>query len=352
MSVRKESLFLNAFCLAWVLFLFLSAALVYIADPLCIYRYDPRVPPYGDPRYQAAGFARTYPYDTVIIGTSLTENFSPKQIAEVLGGKPIKMSLFGATINIQQIVTKTAINSGQVKTVIWGVDREYFSYLPGRYAETFPVGMYSDGLMGCWQYTALCYDNFALMLASLASKLINHAPSFSMERELEHYHNWHDGYLFSSELMLKLFHDCFPTCPSPLISKNADYAAETKNFYDDFLPFIKNNPSIKFIIFFPSYSLIAHKLNNINNSKSRVGDREFRRTILTELTKLPNVKMFDFETDANVVANLDNYKDNNHYSKHVNAYMIESIAQGKNLVTPENIDGHQRKFADLPKLPL
>ncbi|MDR1031808.1 MAG: hypothetical protein LBL30_01630 [Holosporales bacterium] len=350
MSDRKESLFLNAFCLAWGLFLLLIATLVYIADPLCLYRYDPKVPPYWDPRYQVAGFAKTYPYDTIIAGTSITQLFSLKQIAAVLGGKPIKMSFAGSAINIQQIAVKSAINSGQVKTVIWGIDRCYFSYLPNQYPETFPIGMYNNSLIVHWQYMTLCYDNFALVLAPLTLKLINRVPSFSMSDELERYHNWHDDHLFSSELMLKLFCDCFPICPPPLTSNKADYTAGIKNFYSDFLPLIKNNPSVTFIIFFPPYSLVAQKLNNISNSRSRTSDRKFRRIILAELAKLPNVKMFDFETDADIVANLDNYKDHNHYSKHTNAYMIELIAQGKNLVTSENIDRYQRKFDNLPKL--
>jgi hypothetical protein len=210
--------------------------------------------------------------------------------------------------------------------------------------------MHNGGIIGHWQYMAFCYDNFALIRASLISKLINRAPSFSMNDELENYNHWNNNCLFSSELMLRLFRNCFPVCLSPSIGEKADYTASIKNFYGDFLPLIKNNPSITFIIFFPPYSLVAQKLNNISNSRSRAGDREFRRIILTELAKLPNVKMFDYETDADIVANLDNYKDENHYSKHINAYMIESISQGKNLVTLENIDHYQRKFDNLPKL--
>ena len=57
---------------------------------------------------------------------------------------------------------------------------------------------------------------------------------------------------------------------------------------------------------------------------------------------------YDFETDLNIVADLNNYKDLTHYSKAINDQIIFSIRDNQNRVSVEDIQEQNKKFIKLP----
>ena len=72
----------------------LLSALVIAIDPFQVYRLATHyVPPIDNTTqvYANAGIVRSYDYDSAIVGTSVTENFRPSQMDEVLGGRFIKL---------------------------------------------------------------------------------------------------------------------------------------------------------------------------------------------------------------------------------------------------------------------
>ncbi len=59
--------------------------------------------------------------------------------------------------------------------------------------------------------------------------------------------------------------------------------------------------------------------------------------IATEmLLQCPNVKLYNFHDKYDIITNLDNYRDKEHYASHVNSMILEWIAVGDGLVTQEN----------------
>jgi hypothetical protein len=111
---------------------------------------------------------------------------------------------------------------------------------------------------------------------------------------------------------------------------------------------IHTHPEIEFIFFFPPYSLAHHKKTYQINQLSFYEDMKFRKNMLKELTKIKNVRIFDFETDLDIISDLDNYKDLYHYRKEVNDYMVNCISEQRQLVTQKNIADSQRDFHNLP----
>ena len=58
--------------------------------------------------------------------------------------------------------------------------------------------------------------------------------------------------------------------------------------------------------------------------------------IATELfLKCPNVNLFNFNK-YDIITNLDNYRDKEHYSAQINTKILEWIASGDGLITKEN----------------
>jgi len=121
--------FLLTFLGTVVLLLGTAAAFNFVVDPFqffCkpfLYR-----PAYfaGFQRYQNVGLARNYRYDTVIIGSSVTENFYPSDVNRALHVNALKLSISGSTAHEQALILTQAISNGQVKNVLWGDRAERF----------------------------------------------------------------------------------------------------------------------------------------------------------------------------------------------------------------------------------
>ncbi len=75
--------------------LLLCVALVAWIDPFEVYHKATRfIPPIasGTQSYSNAGIAKSYDYDSIVIGSSMTENFRPSQLDSLLG-RPVCQAL-------------------------------------------------------------------------------------------------------------------------------------------------------------------------------------------------------------------------------------------------------------------
>lgn len=59
--------------------------------------------------------------------------------------------------------------------------------------------------------------------------------------------------------------------------------------------------------------------------------------IATEmLLECPNVRLYNFNDKYDVITDLDNYRDKEHYNAGINTKILEWLAKGDGLVTKEN----------------
>ena len=59
--------------------------------------------------------------------------------------------------------------------------------------------------------------------------------------------------------------------------------------------------------------------------------------IATELLlDCPNVRLYNFHDKYDIITNLDNYRDKEHYGAHINSMILKWISQEDGLVTKEN----------------
>jgi hypothetical protein len=121
---------------------------------------------------------------------------------------------------------------------------------------------------------------------------------------------------------------------------NVSNNQKIQNFENDVFSVIKQNPQIKFYIFFPPRSIICLR-------QMREEDIELRRYIMERLTSLPNVEFYDFESNTEVVTHLGHYQDPSHYYGHINDWMVECFVSKKDHVTSNSIDAFQKRFEHL-----
>jgi hypothetical protein len=107
------------------------------------------------------------------------------------------------------------------------------------------------------------------------------------------------------------------------------YKQRIKNFDKYVYKIVKNNPKIKFIFFYPPYSILTYKKMS---NKALYYFIKTKIYINNKLIKLSNVKVFDFQIALDIISNLNNYKDITHYHQRINNWMIEQIKLNNYLI--------------------
>ena len=157
MSSRKFIAFVGIFVFLIVGFV---GGVNYVVDPLQQYRVETFYPIAYDgdkERYKNAGFAKNFTYDSVVLGTSMTENFIIDEVEEKLNFKKvIKLCVSGGSAKEQSITLGTSINSNKnLKNVLWGLDTFVFVGNPDRLRQgmgTFPFYLYDTNKLNDYQY--------------------------------------------------------------------------------------------------------------------------------------------------------------------------------------------------------
>jgi hypothetical protein len=340
-----EKLFTKFFFIYSLLLFSIIILTNYAIDPLQYFRKSSFVDFFNQERWQLCGFIKNYDFDFVVMGTSRTQNFSLNTLKNMLGGNPIRLSISGGSIFEQSFVLQSALKTGKVKTVLWGLDQDYLGYKHDEMPVQFPYFLYEDTPSSPLLYL-FNFDIFKLSFKNISRRLRHRAP----KNNLEEYKSWHHGYTFSKRCVLAQYQTYLAQfSPSSSLlsfanSTNALTKEKRKNLHLDVLPLIRRYPHVKFIFFLPPNSLAYYKIVKMGGNQAFDAYADLRRSLFQVFLKYPNVEMYDFETDFSVIANLDNYKDFTHFSRDINNYIIECIKFQKNRVNKENINFLDYKF--------
>ena len=87
---------------------------------------------------------------------------------------------------------------------------------------------------------------------------------------------------------------------------------------------IAKNPQTQFYFFLPPYSVVWW------DSAVRSGERDAflyaQERVLSQILAFDNVEVYDFQTDEEIISDLDNYMDPIHFTPQINAYMAQTMA--------------------------
>lgn len=325
------------FVLSFLAFVLVFAGVVggfmVAVDPLQFYHKASYEPLYsGEQRYQNPGLAKNYNYDTVILGSSMTENFIPSKVEEALGGDVIKLSIEGSTSIEQRMIADLALGTGQVKTVLWGFD--YFTLRDNnvREAESFPFYLYDDNVFNDYKYIFNVSNIKHAFGALLLPK-----DKYPQYRNFDRLNNW-DGYAkYGSDKVLMKWIEAW-NYEQTSGESEPDYELVKQRFDDNVLTLIKAHPEVQFKIYYPPYSVIRQQVWYKLNPERFYNQLTMKKYMFEQLGSLDNVTLYDFQSDESITYNLDNYKDLSHHSGAINQWIVEQIAAGTHQVTAENVD--------------
>ena len=319
-------------CLAGLgLLLVLTALTVIIVDPYFHYHKPFSFLSYRlyEERYINDGISRHFDFDALITGTSMAQNFKPSQMDDLFGTSSVKETFSGAGYQeISQNLDRALSRNKNLKTVIWTLDyngllrdHDWVQY------EAYPTYLYDDNPFNDVSYLFNKSILYHGVLTNIAATLSG-APSTTMDE----YSSWQ--WETGLDKILSSYDRENVNKNDPTGFGEAERKAVTKTISLNVLDVVNKYPDTTFYIFYPPYSICYWDALNLKGTPSRQLKAEQTATEL--LLACPNVKLYNFFDQYEVICNPDYYSDDGHYSAEISSRILDWIAQGTGLVTKEN----------------
>jgi hypothetical protein len=242
--------------------------------------------------------------------------------------------LSGGGLYEESMLLSTALRTGKVKTVIWGLDFPSFgggtrrlAYGPG----TFPFYLYDDNFLNDYHYLL----NIDILRKDVRIALAANLRGWKTRAfDMDSAHFWGFRYQFSRHAALQDWRKERDEHPVRAGAGEGDLDSMKHSFEMNVVPLVEGNPQVRFIFFLPPYSVLFW----VSGDAALETLMALKRYIYRRTRGLPNVKVFDFQDISDITLNLDNYKDWTHYSPEISKLIIDAISRDECLVTADNIE--------------
>lgn len=318
-----------------LLSLFLTLALllvagvtVWIVDPF--YQYHKPMadlqPLVNRAEYQNVGMARHLDYDSVITGSSMTENFRASWFDEAFGGRTLKLPFSGGRSKDFDILFSAIFEHGGIRRVYYGLDIYALIAESDATRNEWPTYLNDESLLNDVNYLL----NKDVLFGDVADALYN--TQGEPGTTLDEAYVWEQHYTFSKEATLKTYHRAEVSTEKP----ETYYLDICRQNLKNIMPHIESHPETEFYIFFSPYSILYWDDTQRNGTTQAT--IAALRLAMNTLLEQENVKLFYFQNVEEIVTNLDNYKDYTHYGPNINRLMLECMKNGEHRVTKDTME--------------
>lgn len=284
-------------------------------------------------RSQNYGIVHQFDYDTLVTGSSMTENFKTSEIDALFGVKSIKVSFSGASLReLRDIVLEAAAANPKLKTAFVGIDQDQL-LAPADRMRT-DIGSYPTYLYDGNPLTDVKY----LLNKSVMARVLDCVRGYREPgvTSFDEYDAWGLKKHWEYGAKRVIEHAAVSGLPAAKRFTYCPLAAprNTLETLDENLEPLTHIPAT--VIFFLTPGSIVQRFRRFDGNVMLASERAF----LERFTGRANVRIFSFNTETNIVANLDNYKDVQHYGPWINSLMLEKIRNGENEITAENFESY------------
>ncbi|MBQ7956340.1 MAG: hypothetical protein IJ282_11460 [Lachnospiraceae bacterium] len=318
--MKKTSKYLLLLGMLFLLSLCAAMLLVIVIDPFFQYHkpLDGINYTIDNQLSQNPGIAKNFDYESVVLGSSMTNNFDTNLFYDTMGLQTVKLCYNGAyPKDIHNIMALVQDSPNKIEEVFLGVDIFTYKATPGMVAYAIPEYLYDRNPFNDVYYV---FNKDVIL-----DYIILPHPNTPIN---EMYWFW-QGSTYGKESVLATYQA--PTEVLPALSD--DYYAEniTENLESYILPYIRQMPDTKFTVFFPPYSVLYWYSRYADGSLE--AEIQGQKQIIETLLQYPNVRVFYFQNDFDFITDFDNYSDYTHFSHEMNDYMTECFANGTNEIT-------------------
>ena len=319
--------------LVLLLLLVLIVSVVVFVDPYFHYHrpFDFMSYRLYEERYINDGIGRHFDYDAIITGTSMAQNFKPSEMDALFGTKAVKMPFSGAGYaELSENLDRALARNGNVKMVLWAVDYNGLlrSYDWQQY-ENYPTYLYDDNPFNDVSYVlnkSILYHgvmpNVLMSLTGQPGTTMDEYSSWVNETGLEH-------------IMLSYDRNNV-NIPATVDFGETEKQTVIQTIENNFVDLIEKYPDTEFYLFYTPYSICYWDALNIKGTIQRQTEAEKLATEM--LLQYPNVKLYNFFDQYEVICNPDYYNDDGHYSAEINSRILGWMAEGTGLLTQDNYE--------------
>lgn len=319
--------------------LLLLGALTVIVDPYFHYHAPLKNLSYeldsNNERYINSGILEHFDYDAVIIGTSMTQNFKASEFDELFGVNSVKTTFSGAlSKEINDRLSVGLKNHPNTKIVVCSLDwmnlladKDSASY------DDYPEYLYDDKLLNDVQYvfnkTVLIDETF---------NTLRYTRKGNGTTDFDVYANWMDGKTFGKEAVLSGYERLAESAVQEKMFDSECRARQKANVEQNIIETVKKYPETQFYLFIPPYSIIW--FDRINQNGELQCYLDAMKAEIELLLPYDNVHLFAFFDEYDMICDLDNYKDPEHYGDWVNSQILQWMKDGTHELTSENYESY------------
>lgn len=333
--------YILTFCLIFLSGILATVFIIFVMDPFFHYHmpWFGLMPVVNDEIYQNPGLAAHASYDSIIIGSSMSENFDAAWFDEAYGIQTLKLTYSGAHAENLRIAVECAQSAQKedIQYVFGNLDMSIFTEKANETNGPLPEYLYDDVLYNDVYYL-LNKDVFLRILENWRDNYIGNV------RPMNQAYIWAEGQKaeFSKENVLKrlTLADEFieRTQKEPIITDN------TVMVVDIIKDFITSYPDTKYKLFYSPYS-IAFWYNAYESGElsTHIAVLEYS---MKEILECENVELY-FPITYERITSFDHYKDLAHYDMDIQYQIFEEMRDGVHQLTKENYQQYIKNFENM-----
>lgn len=294
--------------------------------PLAQYQY-----PITNERYQNDGIVRHFSYDGIITGTSMTENFKTSEADKLFDARFVKVPFSGGYHKEIDTNLRRAFSSGnQIRYIIRSLDPNFMIWDKDTYDPSFdyPSYLYNDNPFDDIQYV-LNKDIFF----DYTLEVYQYTQSGNSTTTFDSYASWSDRFTYNAQRVMKPF-TFTSNVPQTVHLNDADRLLMQENLQQNVIDLAQEHPETTFYLFFPPFSIAAWGFQYDEGSLYKYIETE--KFAIEMLLDVPNIQLYSFNNNFDLICDFNNYKDFQHYGGWVNSWILQQMAAGNYRLTQEN----------------
>lgn len=303
-------------------------------DPFHYYRQVEDARFSTNARWQNPGMIRNYDYDSVLIGTSRFENFKPSMFRPA-GWKVLKVTASGSMANEQLDTLSLVLSQGKADRIVLEMSHVSYTAASQRNPSEFPSFLYQSTLETPFKYL-LSYD---LLSQSIFGSKRDETP-------LDELYVWWPK--FESQFgKVQLLRHIADRCRNPLESRGK--RPPTQKYLNRLEHLIATHPQVTFIgVFTPLSAIALGESPKRDPAHDPIADRlNFRSQTAAIATRNSNMILYDYATRAEIVTDLERYKDTGHFDMATTELMaMEIVTQTAPLVDLNSVNAGLLKLRE------
>lgn len=293
-------------------------------------------------RSQNDGISKHFDYDALITGTSMTQNFKTSELDEIFGVNSIKVPFSGGSYKEMNDNLKVALKyNPNLRLVVRGLDTGMFLADPdmmrGDLGE-YPTYLYDENPFNDVKYL---FNKDIIFGRAYAMAQENDADGFEPGiTSFDDYSRWQNYYTFGRNTVAPAGVS-FEGPGEPIHLTDEQKEIIKANITQNVTSLAEKYPDVDFYYFFTPYSILWYKDSVINGTVYQQIEAE--RYVIELILECDNIKLFSFNSEEDIIANINNYKDSIHYAQWINSYMLRCMHDNEYRLTEDNYQEYLRK---------